>query len=1323
MLKHLLLILSLAVLLNSFSQNFNPGNPEQYSSAQPTAFFEENKGQMKDQFWNPRPDVLYYGTSEGMNYYIKNSGMSYQLSRIESWKEEEDSRLAMTDINDATRRKVPDQIGTYRVDAEWLNANSDFEVVQGHALDGYNNYYNVPEGVEPALFVKKYETLTLKNVWEGIDLHYYGTNGFLETDYLVSPGADYRKIRIQFKGAELSTDYNGNLIIKTPFGEIHEGALKVYQNNERIEASWKISEDNVVSFEIPNYNSDLALRIDPLTRVWGTYYGGSELEENRGIDVDLNGNVFIIGETSSLTQIATTGSHQTTHGTGANMRDAFIVKFNNSGVVQWGTYYGGNSDEQCFDVARDVNGDIYLVGSINNTVTSSSAIATVGAHQTIFGGAQDGFIAKFNSNGVRLWGTYYGGIGGETLQGIDIDNNGNVYVTGNTSGPSSSISIATPGTFQPVYSGAGADAIVVKFNSSGVRLWGTCFGGNGNDWGRKIVTDNNGDIYVLGDTKSTDVIASNGAHQSTYSGGTQEDAFLVKFNDLGQRLWSTYYGGVGYENPRDLIADAQGNIFFSGYSNSSSSITTVGAHQSTIGGGIDAFLVKFNTSGIRQWGTYYGGLDGDYGSGGLAIDTDGNIYMSGYTNSTASISTLDAYQPNYGGSSDAFITKFSNSGIRVWGTYYGGSGLESFSGGLVIDNYNRLYLSGYTNSSSNISTSNSYQTTNNGGYDAFLVKFKQTKINGKTWQDLNSNCILDISETGIVNGVSLTIQPGNFITQSINGIWSLDSLPTGTYIVTIDTTNLNWTPTCPITQSFTVTNPNGFTDGPNFGLISTNPCSDPDVSIFAPFLRPCIPNQMIYVSACNQTTATGALNASYVDVELDPLMAVTASSLPFTNQGNNIYRFQTGTLNPGQCVNFSISTTISSPILSCTELLGLTLCMDANLYPVQSCALDTVPSDPPTGGGGSAGGILDGLPQPCTLPWDQSSLSVDGWCQNDTIYFTITNTGELGGGNMECYSPVWVTVDGVVTFTDSIMIQGGQTVTYSFPGDGATWILNAEQHPLHPGNSHPNAHVEACGEISNWTPDLVNDFPQDDADPVVDIYCGVVTGSYDPNDKTGYPVGVTDQYYIQPNQQLQYVIRFQNTGTDTAFTVVIRDTLDTDLNIFTVTSGVSSHPYTFKMYGPRVLEWTFNNINLPDSSSNQAGSNGFVTFHVEQVPNLGPGTQITNDADIYFDFNDPITTNTTMHRIYEGFVSVAALEEMSKEKARIFVYPNPNNGEFTIVLGDNSVGNYSIFDQQGRVVKTGSLDGEKTTIDMEVQNGMYYLMVGDGVVKMQVMKK
>ncbi len=581
------------------------------------------------------------------------------------------------------------------------------------------------------------------------------------------------------------------------------------------------------------------------------------------------------------------------------------------------------------------------------------------------------------------------------------------------------------------------------------------------------------------------------------------------------------------------------------------------------------------------------------------------------------------------------------------------------------------------------------------------------------FNDLDQNCQQN-AEPG-VSGIPVTLHPLNLVSVSnASGVAAFNNLPDGNYTVTVDTTNINWSANCASSQTLTIQN--GIVNCVGFGMINSNPCTDPDVSIYAPFLRRCMSNNVIYVQACNQNTATGALIASYVDVELDPLMTINNSSLPYTILGNNVYRFQTGTLNPGQCANFNLTVTIS-----CNAILGQTLCMDANLYPVQSCALDSIASNPPTNSG--QGGPLGGLPQPCNLPWDQSSLSVNGWCQNDSIYFTVTNTGVLGGGDMECYAPVWLTVNGVVTFTDSIMLQGGQTITYAFEGNGQTWILNASQHPLHPGNSQPNAFVERCGNAANWNPGEVNDYPQDDADPVIDIYCEEVIGSYDPNDKRGYPNGVTNMNYIQPNQQLQYVIRFQNTGNDTAFTVVIRDTLDTDLNIFTVTPGVASHPYSFQMQGPRVLEWTFNNINLPDSTTDSAGSNGFVTFHVEQNPNLAPGTEIYNEAGIYFDLNSPIITNTTVHRIYEGFVDVLNLQEINESIRQVFIYPNPTSGSITVNSKEAIYQEFIIYDEMGRIMMSGTLTGTETIVSLAgLSKGLYMLKVNGNYKPVYVIK-
>ena len=581
-------------------------------------------------------------------------------------------------------------------------------------------------------------------------------------------------------------------------------------------------------------------------------------------------------------------------------------------------------------------------------------------------------------------------------------------------------------------------------------------------------------------------------------------------------------------------------------------------------------------------------------------------------------------------------------------------------------------------------------------------------LSGRIFNDLNQNCTADTLEPGIV-GLPVIIQPGNYVTTTNHlGIWYVDGLPAGNYTAQVDTTNILWSPTCQSSTPFSVIDPNAFSSAPDLGFYNEVPCPQPEVSIFAPFLRRCLDNT-IFVSATNGNSTSTTFSSSFVDVTLDPLMTVNSASYPYLSLGNGIYRFQTGNILPGQSVNFTVNVTIS-----CDAELNQTLCMESELGPIQNCMFDTI-STPEFGGG-----LISNLPQPCTLPWDQSSLSVDGWCAGDSVFFEITNTGTLGGGDMECYSPVIVYVNGTLFMVDSIMIQGGQTVTYSFLGNGETWILNAEQHPLHPGNSHPNAHVEGCGPGSGSGD--VNDLPLDDADPVIDIYCGTVTGSYDPNDKRGFPIGVTDEHFILPNQQLQYVIRFQNTGTDTAFTVVVRDTLDENLNIFSVTSGVSSHNYEFRMYGPRVIEWTFNNINLPDSANSEPNSHGFLTFTVDQVMNLSPGSVIKNNADIYFDLNEPIITNETWHTInLEHFATMSTLQI---ENMQLNIFPNPTADNLTVAFDKayNSLP-YQLIDQFGRVLKTGILQSQVNNLDLsDLKQGHYLLKIKDNVVKIQVMR-
>jgi hypothetical protein len=320
----------------------------------------------------------------------------------------------------------------------------------------------------------------------------------------------------------------------------------------------------------------------------------------------------------------------------------------------------------------------------------------------------------------RLWGTYYGGSDDETGNSIAIDTMENIYLGGSTYSLSN---IASSGGWDVTYGGGAKDAFLVKFNSSGSRLWGTYYGGISDDYGYAVDTDATNSVYLCGTTFSSTDIASTGAWDVTFGGNANRDAFIVKFNTNGTRVWGTYYGGSGEDYGYSLKIDFQGNIYILGWTTSSTDIASTGAWDISRSSA-DAFLVKFNSSGSRLWGTYYGGGGNDYGQV-LNIDYMGNVYIGGYTSSSTDISSSGAWDASYEGNTDAFLAKFSSTGNRIWGTYYGGNGADrGFA--LSSDAFGNVYFGGETSSSSEIATSGAWDETFIGGgtySNSFLVKF------------------------------------------------------------------------------------------------------------------------------------------------------------------------------------------------------------------------------------------------------------------------------------------------------------------------------------------------------------------------------------------------------------------------------------------------------------------------------------------------------------------------------------------------------------------------------------------------------------------------
>ena len=384
----------------------------------------------------------------------------------------------------------------------------------------------------------------------------------------------------------------------------------------------------------------------------------------------------------------------------------------------WGTYYGGSGDDYAFGSAVDKSGNVFMTGG----AYSLTNIASSGSYKDTLTGNEDAFLVKFNAKGQRLWGTYIGGT--ELDEGLTcvVDKSGNIYISGITASTSG---IASFGAHQKVYGGGPFDCFLEKFNQSGSRLWGTYYGGSNTDDFGAAATDNNRNVYLTGSTDSDTGISTPGCYQVNRYSDTASNAFIAKFDSNGVRQWGTYYGGAKADGGMFCATDGSGHIYITGYASSPTNISSPGAFQQLFGGGnFDAFLAKFTSGGNRIWATYYGGTNEDQGVGGCSTDSAGTyVCIAGETHSASGIASPGCFQPVFGGGIfDAFIVKFDSSGQRQWGTYYGGTN-EDIAYDCSFGWNDEMFMAGYAESATNISTPGSYQPVKAGIANGFLVKF------------------------------------------------------------------------------------------------------------------------------------------------------------------------------------------------------------------------------------------------------------------------------------------------------------------------------------------------------------------------------------------------------------------------------------------------------------------------------------------------------------------------------------------------------------------------------------------------------------------------
>lgn len=830
---------------------------------------------------------------------------------------------------------------------------------------------------------------------------------------------------------------------------------------------------------------------------------------------------------------------------------------------------------------------------------------------------------------------------------------------------------------------------MVRINALGDTLW-THFSLIDSVQGRVAIEVADGGYVIAGYKYST-----------LPNGQPDRNVFLLKTDSNGNELWWKEYGGNQWDEGFGLEEGQNGNLFIAGYTKS------YGA------GDYDVYVIKTNAFGDVIWENTYGnpGLekgyalsktpDGNYVISGvinigsayqddaffLKIDEDGNELILKDDYYEIGFQTIHSIRPSsngfilagevrnsLNGQRNVLLLHTDDDGKVEWEKRFGGDFGDI---GVSVVEQNGFAIAGYTTSFSA------------GERDGYLIKTDTTGLSlsnliiGNIYADYDFDCAKDTNGVVIVQN-QLVVAAGDAVfygTTDATGHYSIP-VPEGDYTVYIGDIPDYWS-TCMDSVQVTLTNPFD-TVVVDFSISPEEYCPMMEIDVSTNLLRRCFPSTYT-IHYCN----SGTLHSTQTEVELifDPYLEVLSSSIPWTSQNGNTYTFDVGIVDVFDTGSFTVEVLVDCD----STVLGQTHCVEGHITPNELC--------------------VD------TSGWDQVSIELAAQCAGDSTLLIIKNTGT---GDMQEALDFVIIEDHIIGLQSTFQLNGLEDTTIIWQSNGKTVRMEADQSPSFPGKSQPSVAVEGCGG-SPFSTGYVIQYPENDANPFVDVDCRENVGSWDPNDKQGFPRGFGDAHLIEPNTELEYLIRFQNTGTDTAFRIVIRDTLSHFLDITSVVPGASSHHYDFEIYGNGILKFTFPDIMLPDSNVNEPASHGFVKFKVDQMPNNPTEKTIFNSAAIYFDFNEPIITNQTYHNLARNFIIVTeppddttSVNQHQFQDLELNVYPNPFSEKATFDIKGLSFQKiyFSLYDAAGREVKAFETFNHKFEfIPRDLPAGIYFFRV------------